>query len=270
MSSSPSARGPTSSSGRRRKVAPRAASEAGQPIAAVQSLLDAGRRVLIVDVFGQGAGARGNRLVDNRAAAAYTFGYNVPLVVQRAHDTLAALRHARTLAGPRGRVTLVALDGQSVAWAALARAHAGTLVDAAAFATNGFRFGSVTGLEDAAFLPGGAKYGDLPALLTLAAPQILWLAGETPDAIALLKDTYRAAAAPKALTVSKASGERLTRDAIAWALALEARTPNLVIRNFVTTATRRCASRESTGSPGARMRRRDGQKPRLQRAGFAS
>ena len=159
-----------------------AASEAGQPIAAVQALLDAGRRVLIVDVFGQGAGARGNRLVDNRAAAAYTFGYNAPLVVQRAHDTLAALRHARTLAGPTGRVTLVALDGQSVAWAALARAHAGTLVDAAVFATDGFRFGSVTSLEDAAFLPGGAKYGDLPCPAH---------SGGTASPVACRRDTRR-------------------------------------------------------------------------------
>ena len=51
----------------------------------------------------------------------------------------------------------------------------------------------MTSLEDAGFLPGGAKYGDLPALLTLAAPQPLWLAGETPESIALLKDAYRAA-----------------------------------------------------------------------------
>jgi hypothetical protein len=154
--------------------------------------------------------------VENRAAAAYTFGYNSPLVIQRAHDTLAAVRHARTLAGPNGRVTLVALDGSATAWAALARAHAGPLVDAAAFATDGFRFGAVTSLEDAAFLPGGTKYGDLPALLTLAAPQALWLAGETPESIAQLKDTYRAAAAANALTVSKASGPRVALDAIAW------------------------------------------------------
>ena len=159
---------------------------------------------------------KNNRLVENRAAAAYTFGYNPPLVVQRAHDTVAALRYARSLAGSTGRVTLVALDGQAAAWAALARAHAGSLVDAAAFATAGFRFGSVTSVEDAAFLPGGAKYGDLPALLTLAAPQPLWLAGEAPESIALVKDAYRAAGAPKALTVSKASGERVMRDAIAW------------------------------------------------------
>ena len=192
---------------------------AGQPVAALQALLDAGRRVVVIDVFGQGPGARGNRLVENRAAAAYTFGYNSPLVVQRAHDTLAALRYARGLAGPQGRVTLVALDGQSSAWAALARAHAGALVDAAALATDGFRFGSVASIEDAAFLPGGAKYGDLPALLTLAAPGSLWLAGEPPESVSLLRDAYRAASAPKALTVSKASGERVTADAIAWVLA---------------------------------------------------
>ncbi len=192
-----------------------AVNEGGHPIAALQALLDAGRRVIVIDVFGQGT-VKNNRLVENRAAAAYTFGYNPPLVVQRAHDTVAALRYARSLAGSTGHVTLVALDGQAAAWAALARAHAGSLVDAAAFATAGFRFGSVTSVEDAAFLPGGAKYGDLPALLTLAAPQPLWLAGEAPESIALVKDAYRAAGAPKALTVSKAVGERAVGDAIAW------------------------------------------------------
>ena len=189
---------------------------AGQPIAAAQALLDAGRRVVVIDVLGQGAGPAGNRLVENRAAAAYTFGYNPPLVIQRAHDTLAAIRHARTLAGPNGRVTLVALDGTSTAWAAIARAHSGSLVDAAAFATGGFRFGAATSLDDAAFLPGGTKYGDLPALLTLAAPGPLWLAGEPTTSIALVKDAYRAANATKALTVSKASGPRVALDAIAW------------------------------------------------------
>ena len=196
-----------------------ATNAAGQPTVAVQALLDAGRRVVSIDVFGQGTGAVGNRLVKNRAAAAFTYGYNSPLVVQRAHDTLAALRYARTLAGPNGRVTLVAVDGQAAAWAALARAHAGTLADAAALVTDGFRFGSVTNLEDAAFLPGGTKYGDLPALLTLAAPAPLWLAGETPASVSLLGDAYRAASTPKALTVSTASGEPAVREAIAWVTA---------------------------------------------------
>ena len=189
---------------------------AGEPVAPLQALLHAGRRVVSIDVFGQGPGPAGNRLVKNHASAAFTYGYNSPLVVQRAHDTLAALRYARTLAGPNGRVTLIALDGRSAAWAALARAHAGALADAAVFSTDGFRFGSVTNIEDAAFLPGGAKYGDLPALLTVAAPGPLWLAGEPPASVSLVKDAYRAASAPKALTVSKASGEQAVREAIAW------------------------------------------------------
>jgi dienelactone hydrolase len=189
---------------------------AGEPVASLQALLHAGRRVVSIDVFGQGPGPTDNRLVKNHASAAFTYGYNSPLVVQRAHDTLAVLRYARTLAGPNGRVTLVALDGPSAAWAALARAHAGALADAAVFSTDGFRFGSVANIEDAAFLPGGAKYGDLPALLTVGAPGPLWLAGEPPASVSLLKDAYRAASAPKALTVSKASGEQAAREAIAW------------------------------------------------------
>ncbi len=201
-----------------------AATASGQPVAAVQRLLDAGCRVVVLEVLGQARGVAGNRLVDNRAAAAYTFGYNAPLVVQRAHDTLAAIRYARTLAGPSGRVTLVALDGAASAWAALARAHAGALVDASAFATGGFRFASVTSMEDAAFLPGGAKYGDLPALLTLAAPGRLWLAAEPAESVALLKDAYRAAGVPTALTVSKALGDRATHDALSWVVG-EARRP---------------------------------------------
>jgi dienelactone hydrolase len=193
-----------------------AATTAGQPVAALQSLLEAGRRIVVVDVFGQGAGVMSNRLVTNRAAAAFTFGYNAPLVIARAHDTLAALQYARTLAGADGRVILVALDGPSSAWAALARAQAGRLVDAAAFATDGFRFASVTTIEDPAFLPGGTKYGDLPALLALAAPGPLWLSGEPPASVAGLKDAYRAAAAPRALTVSKVSGVNVLREAVAW------------------------------------------------------
>jgi dienelactone hydrolase len=183
----------------------------------LQPLLAGGQRVVAIDVLWQrGAAVAANRLVENRASAAYTFGYNPPLVVRRAHDTLAALRHARTLAGPDGRVTLVALDGAATAWAALARAQAGPLVDAAAFVTEGFRFVSAGTLEDASFLPGGAKYGDLPALLTLAAPAPLWVAGEAAPSLALARDAYRAAGAPKALVVSRASGERAVNDAVRW------------------------------------------------------
>jgi hypothetical protein len=40
----------------------------------------------------------------------------------------------------------------------------------AAIDTSGFRFAQLTDVYDAGFLPGAAKYGDLPGLLALAAP----------------------------------------------------------------------------------------------------
>ena len=52
---------------------------------------------------------------------------------------------------------------------------------------------------DASFLPGGAKYGDLPGLLSLAAPARLWLAGESADSAALTKQAYIAAGAAQAI-----------------------------------------------------------------------
>jgi len=188
----------------------------GAPEPVVLALLSAGQAVLAVEVLGRDAGVTENRLVTNRSAAAYTYGYNTPLVVQRARDTLAALSNARQLAGGEHRVTLLALDGPSSAWAALAWAHAGALVDAAAFVTDGFRFATAASIEDASFLPGAVKYGDLPSLLALGAPRPLWVAGEPADSTKQLAEIYRVAGAPRALTVSKATGGRVTRDMVAW------------------------------------------------------
>jgi hypothetical protein len=65
------------------------------------------------------------------------------------------------------------------------------------------------------FLPGGAKYLDVPGLLALGAPQPLWLAGEgsQPDLVA---DAYRAAGQPKQLTVFP--GAQKEAAAIQWLL----------------------------------------------------
>ena len=65
---------------------------------------------------------------------------------------------------------LVALDGTAPIAAVGAVAVRGGAVNAAAIDTRGFRFGKLTDYLDANFLPGGAKYGDLPGFLSLAAP----------------------------------------------------------------------------------------------------
>src|SRR5207237_9403419 len=51
-------------------------------------------------------------------------------------------------------------------------------IDRAALDTAGFRFAKLLDYRDPQFLPGGAKYFDVPVLLALGAPHRLWLAGE--------------------------------------------------------------------------------------------
>ena len=65
--------------------------------------------------------------------------------------------------------------------------------------TAGFRLGSVLDLRDPNFLPGGAKYGDVPGLLALGAPGRTWVAGETEPALAFAQAQYQAANAEKNL-----------------------------------------------------------------------
>ena len=61
---------------------------------------------------------------------------------------------------------------------AAAGALAGEAIDRAAIDTQRFRFGQLLDYRDPMFLPGGAKYLDLPGLIALNAPRPLWLAGE--------------------------------------------------------------------------------------------
>jgi len=192
----------------------------GAPRPAIATLLTSGDTVLSVDVFMTGeflktpnATSR-NRLVDGPAIAPFTYGYNPPLFMQRVHDVVAALRYARSRA--HAEVRLVGLGKMAGAWAAMARAVASSLVDRAAIDTAGFRFATVATIEDAAFLPGGAKYDDLPGALAVAAPGPLWLAGEGRRVPAVVDAAYRAAGAPRAVTLGRTKGARIEREAVRW------------------------------------------------------
>jgi hypothetical protein len=87
----------------------------------------------------------------------------------------------------------------------------------AAIDTGGFRFGAnVSGIRDLQFLPGGAKYGDLPGILALSAPGTLWLADQGPMAPGLVSAAYTAAGAGGKLhTFDGPPAERLAA-AIGW------------------------------------------------------
>ena len=154
--------------------------EDGKPRAEIARLLDAGCIVLGVDMR-MGKGAAANRVVKNpREAPAYTYGYNHPLFAQRVHDVLSALHFARN-AEPKAALSLVGL-GATGPIAAAARALSGDAVDAAVIDTGHFRFADVADYRAANFLPAAAKYGDLPGLLTLAAPRPVFVIGEGESA----------------------------------------------------------------------------------------
>jgi dienelactone hydrolase len=188
----------------------------GQLQPAIRTLVEAGQTVLGVDLLMQGEfldahpGVTGNRVVENpREYAGYTYGYNPALFAQRTQDVMMLVRFLRTAEianHPQpSAISLVALDGTGPI-AAAARGLLGAKIDKAAIDTRGFRFSQLLDYRHPMFLPGGAKYLDLPGMLWLQAPQRLWLQGEAE--FPLIAQAYRTTQA--ALVVPGASRPQLT------------------------------------------------------------
>lgn len=194
-----------------------------QPKPAVQELLSHGVTVIGADLLFQGEflvdgqPVVSNRKVKNpREAAAYTFGYNRALFAQRVHDLLSVIRFAQHDLRAVKRLDLVGLNSAG-AWVAAARAQAGKAVDDLAADTGGFRFASVNDIYDVNFLPGSAKYGDLPGLLALGAPGKAWLAGETLESAELVQRMYQKAGAKGSLTFAS-DAKNKEDEAVRWLL----------------------------------------------------
>ncbi|CAN5686878.1 hypothetical protein BH11VER1_BH11VER1_33520 [soil metagenome] len=150
---------------------------------AVLKLVQSGATVLGADLLFQGGEpVKQTRVVANkREFAGYTFGYNHSLFAQRTHDVLTLVNFLRNgKVGSHQNPKSIAVAGwNSMGPVALAaRALAGEVVDRAAADTHGFRFGKLLDYRHPMFLPGGAKYLDLPGMIALNAPHPLWLAGE--------------------------------------------------------------------------------------------
>jgi dienelactone hydrolase len=189
---------------------------------AVRELLSSGALVLSADLFSPGADPNApTRTVANpREFAGYTFGYNHALFAQRTHDVLSLLsflRNSSVGAHPKpSSISLVAW-GSAGPIAAAARAVAGSAVNRAAIDTGGFRFGSLLDFRHPQFLPGGAKYLDLPGFLATAGPVPLWLAGEG-DAAGILRETYASPDAAKQLHTFTGKPAEAQADAVRWLL----------------------------------------------------
>lgn len=136
------------------------------------------------------------------------------MFAERTRDLLTVVAFVRNYDKKTKTLDLAGVGGRAGAWVAAARALAGDAVQHAAVDTAGFRFTQISEWQDPAFLPGGAKYDDLPGLLALSAPGKLWLAGEgltAPDAV---RAAYASAAG--ALTVAGKADEAA---AVKWLLA---------------------------------------------------
>ncbi len=164
----------------------------------VTKLIKSGATVIGVDLLYQGEFlADGKPLTHTRTvknpreAGAYTFGYNHALFVHRVHDVLSAVSYVKSKHSTTRNLVVVGLDGAGP-WVAAARAQCGEAIDLAVIDTKGFRFGKLLDLRDPNFLPGGAKYGDLPALLALGAPGRTYVRGETDEGLGLAQQEYKA------------------------------------------------------------------------------
>ncbi|TWT97470.1 alpha/beta hydrolase family protein [Neorhodopirellula pilleata] len=110
-----------------------------------------------------------------RASAAFTFGYNRPLAVRRCGDILAVIAVAVESSG--SQVNLISTSG-AAAFALPAAAIAGSTVADANIAVDRFRFGDLRHQDDAEFVPGIVKYGDVDALAAWRAPHRLKVTGD--------------------------------------------------------------------------------------------
>ena len=176
-----------------------------------QNLLDSGATVVGADLLRQGEFLangkplpRTRRVKNPREAAAYTFGYNHAVFARRVHDVLTIVQFLKTQKSPSEKIVLAGLDGAGH-WAAAARSVCGKAVQKYAIDTGGFRFGEVEDLHDPDFLPGGAKYLDLPGFLILGGAQPLWLAGESAQTQEWLQNRYAKTDAEDDLTFPKPS-----------------------------------------------------------------
>ncbi len=141
----------------------------------VQKALDEGATVAGIDLLGQGEFLpKGQKYLQTpkvnnpREAAAYTFGYNSSVFAQRVHDILSFTRYVRSQhEPPTKKLTLVALEG-TAPLAAAVLALSGTPIDASNLPKTEFRFSQLLDFRSPDFLPGAAKYGDVPKLLRLA------------------------------------------------------------------------------------------------------
>jgi len=193
------------------------AGAAGTANPAVAALVADGYAVAAADLIGQGKHVvkefptDANRGVPNkRVFAGYTYGFNHPLFVQRVHDVLTVVSHAKNHDDKPEKIYLIGL-GKIGPVAAAAAAQCDDALAGLAIGSLDFRFEKVTDYLDPAFVPGIVKYGDLPALIVRAAPPKLLLIGEVRDVPELVMGVYKAKQGNLAVYVGKEPSKHIVQ-----------------------------------------------------------
>jgi dienelactone hydrolase len=199
--------------------------EGDQPLADVRKLLDGGVAVIGVDLLFQGEFLTNGvpvtkiRVVKNdRDFVGYTDGYNRPVFAQRVNDLLTLIKYAKENGIGQTRLALAGLDGGGP-WVSAAVALSKGGVAAAFIDTGGFRFGKVLDVRSPDLLPGGAKYGDLPAILALCAPVKLAVSGEGESVSSVVRRRYEQANAGANVKSVAGAGREVHAAAIQFLLA---------------------------------------------------
>jgi dienelactone hydrolase len=123
----------------------------------------------------------------------YHYGYNPSLFAERVRDALALIGQIRDdKIHPARRILVAGVEGAGVI-AAAATALAPAAIHHLACDTEGFRFAKLSNVWDVNFLPGAAKYGDVPALLSLCAPVRTTVIGESQNSAGGVAATFAAA-----------------------------------------------------------------------------
>jgi hypothetical protein len=154
----------------------------GKPIGEAEKCLSAGKGVVVLDLYGRGdkplekapIKGYGDGKQPWQKSLAYDYGYNPTVFAKRVHDLMSVMSIPKQ---PGNKITLYGLHG-GAAYAAVARALLGDVVDELIVDTEGFRFANIESLDDVNMLPGIVKYGDLPAILDLSDPKTTIIRGE--------------------------------------------------------------------------------------------
>jgi len=162
----------------------------GQVTDEIKKSLSAGKKVVILDLYGQGDNtygapplekapliSYGNAREPWQKSLAYTYGYNPTVFAKRVRNLSTVLMLA-SKAG-QGKVSLHGLKG-GAPYAAAARALIGDVVNEMIVDTEGFRFANIESFDDVDMFPGIVKYGDLSAILELSDPATTEIRGELP------------------------------------------------------------------------------------------